>query len=170
VPPSLVGGSVLVEVELVLDREVLDPDVTPVLALDDAPTEVEAPLLTLPPLLPPLVPPLLVLTFEVPRPPDVVLDTPPAVEPPGVELVPRVELVPEADVDPPGFNAPDPPPQAATMTATDTTAKERPRNMPVQGPGPTSFASDKAQETRLRCALGRGARLAPLLGDFAAVT
>ena len=124
-----------VEVVLVLEAvEVLDPDVAPVLLPNDDPTEADPPL-TL----------ALLVTFDDPDPPEALLDPPLAVLPP-----PRVELVPEPGVPvppgvpvlEPGVPVPEPgvpvfdaPPHAATMVATNATANDPPRNMPVQGPG-----------------------------------
>jgi hypothetical protein len=132
VPPSLVGGAVVLDVELVVvvfdvvlvvDREalaVLEPDVAPVPLPDEDPAEVDPPPT-------PLVP---LLAFEDADPPEALLDPPPAVlTPPRVELV-----VPVSEPGAPVFGVPDPP-QAATMAAPNTTANVPPRNMPVQGAG-----------------------------------
>jgi hypothetical protein len=103
VPPSPVGGAVVADEELALDREAVDPAVVDPPLVPDAPP-VDPPPVLAPPVLP-LPPPLVDA-----RLPDTPVDPPvPVLSPP-----PRVELGP-----PPGpvFDVPDPPHAAATAAA-----------------------------------------------------
>jgi hypothetical protein len=120
---------VVADVELVVDREVADPEEKVPLPL------VPEAALLLPALvpLPVLPPPALVL--PLPPPDDAWVPEPPVpvVSPPAVELIP-----------PPGpvFDVPDPP-HAATMAAANATLTVRPWSMLLQGLAPVPSRRSK---------------------------